>query len=109
MKGNPEGNQLAEVQIGVDHEQAKASLGPLWAQEYFPERCLFPRSLAEDWIAKNRSWCSYSNPLTRRSTSGLWRGLFHPRKEEHFSSDFIENLSSSKQDHHHYSNGEKEC
>jgi uncharacterized protein (DUF433 family) len=72
----------------------------------FPSAVFSTFEVANEWITDN----SLSGVLTKYPVdisvfdSCIKLGLFKPKREEHFSPEFIQRFSSAHQEHYHYGN-----
>ncbi|MEW6735671.1 MAG: hypothetical protein AB1489_30550 [Acidobacteriota bacterium] len=73
----------------------------------FPSAIFSNRELAEDWIKKYQltgTLTVYPVDISAYEWS-IINGYFHPKKDEHFSPEFIGRFSSGHE-HYHYEEGE---
>lgn len=92
-------------------EHTEGTVKTVWVfvgdKKSFPSAVFSSRQLAEEWIITN----ALTGTLTAYPLdSGVYdwavgNGFFHPVKQHHKTSSFIQNFSSAYLEHYHYENG----
>jgi hypothetical protein len=72
-----------------------------------PSAIFSKRELAEEWIKRHRlTGVLTAYPLDISVYDwAISNGFFTPKRENHFSAEFISGFSSASQEHYHYENG----